>query len=87
MEFRDQQCPKRAAGLSHTQDGSMYCTHCKQMTIKRGPDFEIETVEEPGFDKRGPVGREDGPGRGAFTGKQERDIEFMAWLYWQGRLD
>lgn len=38
LSFRDEQCPKRAPGLSHTQDGSIYCVHCGAMVAVRGSE-------------------------------------------------
>ena len=37
-KFRDEQCPKRGPGLTHTQDGSIYCTHCGTMVFVRGSE-------------------------------------------------
>ncbi len=38
LSFRDEQCPKRGPGLTHTQDGSIYCAHCGAMVIVNGSE-------------------------------------------------
>lgn len=35
LHFRDEQCPKRAPGLSHTQNGSINCESCGAMVAVR----------------------------------------------------
>src|ERR1035437_830609 len=37
INYRDEDCPKRGVGLSHTQDG-MYCRECGVMLVVRGKD-------------------------------------------------
>ncbi len=86
LGYRDEQCPARPNGLSHTQDGSIICVHCGQMVlVRQWPDQPAK--EEPSYGHRGPLGSDDGAGRGAMTPKQKADMEFLAWLYWRGELD
>lgn len=45
---KDEQCPKRAAGLTHTQNGTPTCVHCGLWTRTSGvPTAIVREVKDP----------------------------------------
>lgn len=67
---REDPCPKRAAGLTHVQDGSVQCVFCGQAVSDRERTTKMRAVE---------LNIE-------FTDVEIRRIEFLQWLYLHGRI-
>ena len=63
---RNEQCPRRSIGLTHTVDGTVTCQHCGAMTMV------VSNVQ----DLREKVIAESKP-----TTKQDRWWDFLRWWY------
>lgn len=97
---RDEDCPAREPGLSHTQDGSAYCVHCKEpvraptsseKAAKKPKGDHVEPSDDcPHCEKTHKSERKSYPRKAEdgdeFTDDEVRRLEFLRGLRREGRL-
>lgn len=65
---RNEQCPRRSIGLTHTVDGGVACVHCGAVTMVISP-VNVQELREKAIQDSKP------------TTKQDRWWDFLRWWY------
>jgi hypothetical protein len=65
---RNEQCPKRGHGLTHTVDGGVNCVHCGVLTLVVSP-VNVAELREKVIEELKP------------TTRQRRIWDFLRWSY------